>query len=50
MACTFIIGFVLAFIPCLGWIALMLVSGAAGLTIGLMATSTFGEFYRLRVK
>jgi hypothetical protein len=50
MAGTIIISFVLVLIPCLGWIALMLVSGAAGLTISLMATSTFGEFYRLRVK
>lgn len=47
---TWLISIVLLMIICLGWIALLLISGAAGLTIGLMATSTFGEFYRLRVK
>ena len=45
-----LVSFVLALIPCLGWIALIVLMGSLGLVLGTMATSTFGEFYRLRSK
>jgi hypothetical protein len=45
-----LVSFVLLLIPCLGWIALVLLSGSLWLMLGTMATSTFGEFYRLRSK
>jgi hypothetical protein len=45
-----LVSFVLALIPCLGWIALIILMGSLGLVLGMMATSTFGEFYRLRSK
>jgi len=40
----------LGMIPCLGWIAMIVLMGSLGLALGTMATSTFGEFYRLRSK